>query len=185
AQENVNFTQHMSSGNTTDSGMFGLFYGISPGYMDGVLSARIPAALITAFNQQGYQLGLFSSDGFSSPLYRQALLSDFSLPNEKTQSDEQTADQWIGWTATPRMKPLVLVGFSQRHYFDDGQQQNFVRRYGNAAGAVDTQIGRVLNALREAGKLDNTVVIVTAGRGMPLNPQHEQFGWSREQLQVP
>lgn len=40
AQENVNFTQHMSSGNTTDSGMFGLFYGISPGYMDGVLSAR-------------------------------------------------------------------------------------------------------------------------------------------------
>jgi membrane-anchored protein YejM (alkaline phosphatase superfamily) len=35
----------MSSGNTADSGMFGLFYGISPGYMD-VLSAR-SAALIT------------------------------------------------------------------------------------------------------------------------------------------
>jgi membrane-anchored protein YejM (alkaline phosphatase superfamily) len=64
--------------------------------MDGVLSARIPAALITALNQQGYQLGLFS-DGFSSPLYRQALLSDFSLPSAKTQSDEQTANQWIGW----------------------------------------------------------------------------------------
>ena len=87
AKENVNFTQHMSSGNTADSGLFGLFYGISPGYMDGVLSARIPAALITALNQQGYQLGLFSSDGFSSPLYRQALLSDFSLPSAKTQSD--------------------------------------------------------------------------------------------------
>jgi membrane-anchored protein YejM (alkaline phosphatase superfamily) len=55
------------------------------------------AALITALNQQGYQLGLFSSDGFSSPLYRQALLSDFSLPSAKTQSDEQTANQWIGW----------------------------------------------------------------------------------------
>ncbi len=65
--------------------------------MDGVLSARIPAALITALNQQGYQLGLFSSDGFSSPLYRRALLSDFSLPSAKTQSDEQTANQWIGW----------------------------------------------------------------------------------------
>ncbi|KZQ26229.1 hypothetical protein A3N45_23395 [Klebsiella aerogenes] len=44
AKESVNFSQHMSSGNSTDSGMFGLFYGISPGYMDGVLSARIPAA---------------------------------------------------------------------------------------------------------------------------------------------
>ena len=31
AKENVNFTQHMSSGNTADSGLFGLFYGISPG----------------------------------------------------------------------------------------------------------------------------------------------------------
>lgn len=43
----------------------------------------------------------------------------------------------------------------------------------------------MLNALREAGKLDNTVVIVTAGHGMPLNPQHDAFGWSREELQVP
>ncbi len=57
AKENVNFTQHMSSGNTADSGLFGLFYGISPGYMDGVLSARIPAALITALNQQGLPAG--------------------------------------------------------------------------------------------------------------------------------
>ncbi len=42
AKENVNFTQHMSSGNTADSGLFGLFYGISPGYMDGVLSRVFP-----------------------------------------------------------------------------------------------------------------------------------------------
>ncbi|MDI5399872.1 hypothetical protein MJN39_24245, partial [Salmonella enterica subsp. enterica serovar Kentucky] len=41
--------------------------------------------------QQGYQLGLFSSDGFASPLYRQALLSDFSMPTAQTQSDAQTA----------------------------------------------------------------------------------------------
>ncbi|HDT0613000.1 TPA: DUF3413 domain-containing protein [Klebsiella michiganensis] len=187
AKDNVNFTQHMSSGNTADSGMFGLFYGISPSYMDGVLSARIPAALITSLNQQGYQLGLFSSDGFSSPLYRQALLSDFSLPVAKAQSDEQTANQWINWLdryAQDENRWFSWVSLNGTT-FDDGQQQNFVRRYGNAAGAVDTQIGRVLNALREAGKLDNTVVIVTAGRGMPLNPQHEQFGWSREQLQVP
>ncbi|WP_346265155.1 sulfatase-like hydrolase/transferase, partial [Klebsiella pneumoniae] len=61
ASQNVSFTQHMSSGNSTDAGIFGLFYGISAGYMDGVLSARIPAALITGLNQQGYQLGLFSS----------------------------------------------------------------------------------------------------------------------------
>ncbi len=56
AEQNISFTRHMSSGNTTDNGIFGLFYGISPSYMDGILSTRTPAALITALNQQGYQL---------------------------------------------------------------------------------------------------------------------------------
>ncbi len=40
AEQNIDFTRHMSSGNTTDNGIFGLFYGISPCYMDGVLSTR-------------------------------------------------------------------------------------------------------------------------------------------------
>ena len=137
AKESVNFSQHMSSGNSTDSGMFGLFYGISPGYMDGVLSARIPAALITALNQQGYQLGLFS---------------------------------WVSLNGTN---------------IDNSQQQNFARTYGRAAGNVDTQIGRVLDALRKAGKLDNTVVIITAGHGMPLDNKQGKFDWSRGNLQVP
>lgn len=187
AKENVNFTQHMSSGNTADSGLFGLFYGISPGYMDGVLSARIPAALITALNQQGYQLGLFSSDGFSSPLYRQALLSDFSLPSAKTQSDEQTANQWIGWLdryAQDENRWFSWISLNGTT-LDDTQQQGFVRRYSKAAGDVDAQIDRVLTALREAGKLDNTVVIITGGHGKPLNAKHDAFDWSREQLQVP
>ncbi|KLF65846.1 LPS biosynthesis-modulating metalloenzyme YejM [Klebsiella aerogenes] len=187
AKESVNFSQHMSSGNSTDSGMFGLFYGISPGYMDGVLSARIPAALITALNQQGYQLGLFSSDGFSSPLYRQALLSDFSLPAAKTQSDEQTADQWIGWLdryALDENRWFSWVSLNGTN-IDNSQQQNFARTYGRAAGNVDTQIGRVLDALRKAGKLDNTVVIITAGHGMPLDNKQGKFDWSRGNLQVP
>ncbi|XNM49183.1 hypothetical protein ACLK17_13485 [Escherichia coli] len=37
----------------------------------------VPAALITALNQQGYQLGSFSSDGFTSPLYRRYIVVDF------------------------------------------------------------------------------------------------------------
>ncbi|UDJ84079.1 LPS biosynthesis-modulating metalloenzyme YejM [Kosakonia oryzae] len=187
AQQNVNFTQHMSSGNTADNGYFGLFYGISPGYMDGVLSARIPAALITAFNQQGYQLGLFSSDGFSSPLYRQALLSDFSLPAAQTQSDEKTASQWINW--------LEHYAQDDNRWFSwislngtaslDSSQPNFARKYSRAAADVDAQIGRVLDALRATGKLDDTVVIITAGHGVPESKADDSFEWSRSRLHVP
>lgn len=187
AEQNISFTRHMSSGNTTDNGIFGLFYGISPSYMGGILSTRTPAALITALNQQGYQLGLFSSDGFTSPLYRQALLSDFSMPSVRTQSDEQTATQWINWLgryAQEDNRWFSWVSFNGTN-IDDSNQQAFARKYSRAAGNVDDQINRVLNALRDSGKLDNTVVIITAGRGIPLSEEEETFDWSHGHLQVP
>ncbi|MXI18083.1 cardiolipin transport protein PbgA [Escherichia coli] len=187
AEQNISFTRHMSSGNTTYNGIFGLFYGISPSYMDGILSTRTPAALITALNQQGYQLGLFSSDGFTSPLYRQALLSDFSMPSVRTQSDEQTATQWINWLgryAQEDNRWFSWVSFNGTN-IDDSNQQAFARKYSRAAGNVDDQINRVLNALRDSGKLDNTVVIITAGRGIPLSEDEETFDWSHGHLQVP
>ncbi|HEB3826107.1 TPA: cardiolipin transport protein PbgA [Escherichia coli] len=187
AEQNISFTRHMSSGNTTDNGIFGLFYGISPSYVDGILSTRTPAALITALNQQGYQLGLFSSDGFTSPLYRQALLSDFSMPSVRTQSDEQTATQWINWLgryAQEDNRWFSWVSFNGTN-IDDSNQQAFARKYSRAAGNVDDQINRVLNALRDSGKLDNTVVIITAGRGIPLSEDEETFDWSHGHLQVP
>ncbi|EFC1739121.1 LPS biosynthesis-modulating metalloenzyme YejM [Escherichia coli] len=187
AEQNISFTRHMSSGNTTDNGIFGLFYGISPSYMDGILSTRTPAALITALNQQGYQLGLFSSDGFTSPLYRQALLSDFSMPSVRTQSDEQTATQWINWLGRYAQEDncwFSWVSFNGTN-IDDSNQQAFARKYSRAAGNVDDQINRVLNALRDSGKLDNTVVIITAGRGIPLSEEEETFDWSHGHLQVP
>ncbi|HBA8813829.1 TPA: cardiolipin transport protein PbgA [Escherichia coli] len=187
AEQNISFTRHMSSGNTTDNGIFGLFYGISPSYMDGILSTRTPAGLITALNQQGYQLGLFSSDGFTSPLYRQALLSDFSMPSVRTQSDEQTATQWINWLgryAQEDNRWFSWVSFNGTN-IDDSNQQAFARKYSRAAGNVDDQINRVLNALRDSGKLDNTVVIITAGRGIPLSEEEETFDWSHGHLQVP
>ncbi|WP_059257748.1 LPS biosynthesis-modulating metalloenzyme YejM [Escherichia albertii] len=187
AGQNITFTRHMSSGNTTDNGIFGLFYGISPSYMDGILSTRTPAALISALNQQGYQLGLFSSDGFTSPLYRQALLSDFSMPSVQTQSDEQTATQWINWLgryAQEDNRWFSWVSFNGTN-IDDSNQQAFAQKYSHAAGNVDDQINRVLNALRESGKLDNTVVIITAGQGIPLSPEEDTFDWSHGHLQVP
>lgn len=188
AANNINFQQHMSSGNNADSGMFGLFYGISPTYMDGVIASRIPAALITGLNQQGYQLGLFASDGFSSSLYRQALLSDFSLSPAKSQPDSLTATQWINWLSSSTNNEnrwfswISFNGFAMDKYQDD---PSFAARYHRAATRVDEQIKRVLDTLEASGKLQDTVVIITAGHGIPLTPEENRFPWSRANIQVP
>ncbi|AFJ46429.1 LPS biosynthesis-modulating metalloenzyme YejM [Shimwellia blattae] len=187
ASQNASFTQHMSAGNNTDNGIFGLFYGISPSYMDGILATRTPAALITGLNEQGYQLGLFASDGFSSPLYRQALLSDFSLPGPRSQSDSETTSRWLNWFnrySGDDNRWFSWVALNGTNI--SPSPQAYDNAYAAAARGVDSQIQRLLTRLEESGRMNNTVVIITAGHGLPTRAQAEEsFGWDRARIQVP
>lgn len=185
AAQNVRFNQHFSSGSSSDAGLFGLFYGISPSYMDGVLSSRIPSALINALGQQGYQFGLFASDGFSSPLYRQALLADFSLPSAESQPNSQTTEQWKNWLNGQRPEGAPWFSWISYDGLDDlaDNGQDISRRYLRAASRVDQQIQQVLNQLQEKDLLKNTVVVITARHGVVLD--NNDSDGNRAALQVP
>ncbi|PLR40806.1 hypothetical protein CYR55_05875 [Chimaeribacter californicus] len=195
AQENARFTQHYSAGSRSDTGLFGLFYGISPTYMDGILSARKPSALINALSSQGYQFGLFSSDGFNSVLYRQALLADFSLPPALKQSDSQTRQQWQQWLEsrtgqTPWFSYLSFNGVGQAlngtHPDKPLSGPALALQYRKAALQTDQQIAAVLESLRTRGELDKTVVVITGSHGVAFNDKGRlSNGYSRQQLQVP
>ena len=195
ARENVRFGQHFSSGNREDTGQFGLFYGISPTYMPGILAARKPSALVTSLEHQGYEFGLFASDGFDNPLYRQALLTDFTLPAPVKQTDEQTVAQWRQWLNVrgngPWFSYVNLNGISSalRQNGDSVPVGNtFIHRYQRGAQSVDQQITTILQSLKERGELDKTVVVITASHGIEFN---ENGTWgsgntmNRQQMQVP
>lgn len=187
ADANVNFSQHFSAGQRADSGLFGLFYGISSGYMDGVLSARVPSTLIDALGKQGYQFGLFASDGFASPLYRQALLADFSLPAAKSQSNTQTTSQWQRWLESQKSKEAPWFSYLSLTSGVDGSDtdkpKSLARHYERASADVDAQIQTVLKTLEEKGLLEHTVVVITAEHGVSLNGD-TRLG-NRSNLQVP
>ena len=195
AQENVRFSDHYSSGNHADTGLFGLFYGISPTYLDSVLAGRKPSALINALSDQGYQLGLFSSDGFNASLYRQALLTDFSLPTPAPQSDAQTTQQWQRWLADQGDKEpwFSYINFSGAEPAEGAKTPapaDFIQRYRTGAQDVDAQIARVLDTLKQRGLLDKTVVVITAEHGVEFNDSGKgQWGagngFNQAQLQVP
>lgn len=195
ARENVRFGQHFSSGNREDTGQFGLFYGISPTYMPGILAARKPSALVASLEHQGYEFGLFASDGFDNPLYRQALLTDFTLPAPVKQTDEQTVAQWRRWLNVrgngPWFSYVNLNGISSalRQGGDSVPVGNtFIYRYQRGAQNVDQQITTILQSLKERGELDKTVVVITASHGIEFN---ENGTWgsgntmNRQQMQVP
>ena len=186
ASQNVRFMHHYSSGQNNENGLFGLFYGISSSYMDGILASRTPSALLSALNTQGYQFGLFSSEGFNQPLYRQALLADYSLPPAKKQNDQQTVAQWQDWlqqqqgSTAPWFSWVSLDGVDASGNTPAARQQNYDR----TAGDTDQQIGQILSVLQQQGKLDNTVVIITARRGVALSGDDNSDG-NRQRLQVP
>jgi len=185
AQQNVSFTQHFSAGSRADSGLFGLFYGISPSYMDGVLSSRVPSALVDSLGKQGYQFGLFASDGFASPLYRQALLADFSLPPSQTQTNAQTTAQWQRWLESqkPQSSPWFSYLSLGGNEIKEGSAKNITRHYARTAADVDKQIQDVLTTLQEKGLLEKTVVVITAEHGVALDGD-SSLG-NRANLQVP
>ncbi|BEM83373.1 membrane protein [Serratia marcescens] len=195
AQENVRFSDHYSSGNHADTGLFGLFYGISPTYLDSVLAGRKPSALINALSDQGYQLGLFSSDGFNASLYRQALLTDFSLPTPAPQSDAQTTQQWQRWLTDQGDKEpwFSYINFSGAEPAEGAKTPapaDFIQRYRTGAQDVDAQIAQVLDTLKQRGLLDKTVVVITAEHGVEFNDSGKGqwgagTGFNQAQLQVP
>lgn len=193
--ENIEFVNHYSTGNQQDTGLFGLFYGISPTYIDGILAGKKSSALISALSQQGYQFGLFSASGFNSPLYRQALLSDFSLPEPIAQSNGATTQQWQQWleTRTEQAPWFSYIQYSNRDIQKvDGNKapSDFINRYRTSAKDIDQQITEVMETLKQRGLLEKTVVIITAAHGIEFNDAKRGdwgFGqnYSRFQLEVP
>ncbi len=181
AQNNIRFTHHFSTGLRDNTALFGLFYGISSGYLDGILNARKSSALIDALTHQGYQFGLFSSDGFQTPLYRQAILTDYSLPEAKRQSDSLTVTQWHQWLdlhngSAPWFSLLDINGFAP-------SSGKFDKK------ALDTEIRHILDTLKNKEILDKTIIVITAKQGNAVSDNSIKWliddKFNREQLHVP
>jgi len=192
-QDNIRFLNHFSTGNRADTGLFGLFYGISASYMDGIMAARKTSVLLDALAKQGYQLSLFSSNGFSSPLDRLALLTDFSLPEPARQTDAQTVQQWRQWRAAFN-GTAPWFSYVEFNGTDIAAGQNnaavLTAHYRQGAQRLDGYIDQILSTLRDKGDLDHTVVVITAANGVELNDRdngHVEAGTrlNRDQLQVP
>lgn len=186
AEKNIYFRQHFSSGDSNDTGLFGLFYGISSSYMDGVLSSRIPSTLINALTQQGYRFTLFASDGFRLPLYHQALFADISLHTSSKKTNAETTLQWQNWLDGQENDTSPWFSYLSYHSLSkqNDRDGDIPRHYLNVARDIDQHIYNVLSRLKEKQLLENTVVVITAQHGVLLDPQNRDIS-NLNLLQVP
>ncbi|PWC10336.1 hypothetical protein B4923_16440 [Brenneria roseae subsp. americana] len=188
AEQNIRFSDHYDSGTQPNAGLFNLFYGISTTYMDGVLIARKPSALMTALSQQGYQFGLFSASGFNNALYRQALLSDFSLPAPQEQSDNTITMQWQDWLSRDDNSApwFAYIELNSTGPANAGKASTAERSRRSQADNqdVDLQIGKIIRTLQEQNKLEKTVIVITTTQSNHPDDDKKNI-FRRSQWQIP
>ena len=65
--QSISFADHYSAGNATRAGVFGLFYGLPPFYWQSALSTNIPSAMVSGFQQAGYEIEAFTTASLMRP----------------------------------------------------------------------------------------------------------------------
>jgi hypothetical protein len=76
ASQATRFTEHLSSGNGTRMGVFGLFYGLPGPYWFEFLAQTRGPALIRALLDRGYDVRGWTSDKFSYPEFSRTVFAD-------------------------------------------------------------------------------------------------------------
>ncbi|OCG01065.1 DUF3413 domain-containing protein [Gilliamella sp. wkB112] len=162
AQENTQFTNHYGASNEAYLNDFSLFYGLDPNYYNSILTGHKPSVLLDVVAKQHYNLGLFATDGFSEPLYRNALLSNFTLPEPKRQSNKQVTDNWMAWHDEQNKLENHAPLFSIIHYsLSDKNKKVSLTEYESAAKKLDQYLESLIAYLQLSNAYENTIIIIT------------------------
>ena len=112
AQQGMVLNQHMSTGNATRVGVFGMFYGLPGSYWHSVLDNRTSPLLIDRLQAMDYQLGIFASAQLTNPEFDQTIFSKVPALRKSTEGataadrDIAITNEWVQWfKASDKHKP--------------------------------------------------------------------------------
>ena len=103
AQSGKIFNNHISSGNATRTGIFGLFYGIPGTYWHAMLANHKSPVFIDRLQTLNYDLGIFAAAKLTNPEFHQTVFS--KVPNLRVSSkgnlpselDQDLTKDWVQW----------------------------------------------------------------------------------------
>lgn len=192
AQNNLFFANHYGASNQSYLNDFSLFYGLDPNYYNSILASHKTSALIDAVIKQHYNLGLFSADGFAEPLYRYALLSNFTLPEPKKQTNRQVTDNWMAWHDKQNELDNHAPLFSVIQYSLGSKNKNVpITELKTEAKKLDQYLESIISYLKLSNAFDNTIIVITGSNDIKINEnlkialRDNTKSFSRESLKVP
>ncbi|MCK5819418.1 MAG: DUF3413 domain-containing protein, partial [Psychromonas sp.] len=126
AQAGVSFEHHISTGNATRTGIFGLFYGIPGTYWHSVLANQTSPLLMDRLQALQYETGIFTSAQLRSPEFSQTVFSKIknlrmeSKGSSPSLRDEDLTNDWLDWYGKrDRTKPAFsFLFYDSPHGYD-------------------------------------------------------------------
>lgn len=192
AHNNLFFANHYGASNQSYLNDFSLFYGLDPNYYNSILASHKTSALIDVVIKQHYNLGLFSADGFAEPLYRYALLSNFTLPEPKKQTNRQVTDNWMAWHDKQNELDNHAPLFSVIQYSLGSKNKNVpITELKTEAKKLDQYLESIISYLKLSNAFDNTIIVITGSNDIKINEnlkialRDNTKSFSRESLKVP
>jgi uncharacterized protein len=133
AKHGLHFNHHLSTGNGTRAGIFGLFYGVPSTYWHSFLANHRSPLFIDRLQQLNYQIGVFGSAQLHKPEFDQTVF--VNVPHLRTQSDGDSpsardADitkDWLSWFS---LRDTTRPSFSFLFY-DSPHGYDFPKGYPN------------------------------------------------------
>jgi len=199
ARQGQEFTHHISTGNATRFGVYGLFSGLYSNYWFDSLHNATSPVLIEQLKLRQYQFGFFANARLSSPEFDKALFSAVrehipahTAGKNVISREYEITRQARSFIETNSDNPFFgLVFFDAPHAYvyppeDDIFQpalkslnylqinnatdpRPFLNRYKNALRFNDRLTGDIVATLKQHGLMDNTIIIMTGDHGQEAN----------------
>lgn len=103
AQKGTLFPNHISTGNSTRTGIFGLFYGLPGTYWQSMLANQKQPVFMDRPKTLDYQLGIFTSASLTDPEFNQTVFSKVnglrlrSEGDSPAERDKNLTEDWLKW----------------------------------------------------------------------------------------
>ncbi len=193
------FGHHLSTGNATRFGIYGLFTGLYSNYWFDALNTKTSSVLVDELVRHDYRFGFFSNARLTSPEFDRAVFSLVShdipakTPGKNVLSREfEITRQTLSFIEQHNDQPFFgLVFFDAPHAYVFPEQDkkfepsvesmNYLKlnnetdplpifnRYKNAVYFTDRLTGQLIQALENQGLMDNTIIILTGDHGQEAN----------------
>ena len=201
-EKTVNFSQHMSGGNSTQAGIFSLFYSLPATYWDSFYASQKSPVFMDTLQSQGYRMGIFGSASLTSPPLSRTVfkkVEDLTIKREgkgQIERDREITDEFLEFQRQDSDKPYFSFLFYDSAHGTSFPEPEFAKfkpywervdhillnndfdaslyhnRYKNSLYFIDSLIAKVLRNV----DLENTIVVITSDHGEEFN-DHKMNYW--------